>query len=60
MTAAYAGEFESISTAQDAKAEDIRGTLFDEKTGYKTDYRQGVTISIFNGEDNMEGQEVYR
>ncbi len=61
VTAAYAGQYESIAAAQKAGAADIREQLFgsDYKTaGYEADYSKGVYFSIFVGADGA-GQEAY-
>lgn len=52
---AYLGNYSSISEAQSAGAEDVKGRLFG--TGYAADYSNGVTFSIFIGADGPEQQK---
>ena len=61
VTAAYIGQYDSIADAQKANAPEIKEFLFsdDYDIGYEADYSQGVTFSIFIGEDGSEKQEKY-
>ena len=65
VTAAYVGHYESIAQAQAAGAVDIKNTLFksdryDDYGGYKADYSGGVDFTVFIGEDNTAGQQVFK
>lgn len=60
VTAVYAGKYLSIEEATKAGAADIKASLFDQSSGYKADYSNGVYFSIFVGADNSEDQEVYK
>ncbi len=62
VTAAYVGQYASISEAKDAGAGNIKDSLFDSSSngGYAADYSQGVYFTIFVGEDGEDGQEVYQ
>ncbi len=60
LTAAYAGNYTSISEAVAAGAVDIKDSLFDPNVRYGADFSQGVYFSIFVGEDETENQAVYR
>lgn len=57
VTAAYCGNYASITEAVNAGAEDIKEALFG-TDGYGADYSNGVYFSIFVGNDG-EGQEAY-
>ncbi len=62
ITAAYVGEYSSMTEAQTAGAEDIKDRLFAESyngEGYTADYSAGIEFSIFAGEDGSESQEVF-
>lgn len=61
VTAAYVGQYASISDAKDAGARNIKDFLFDSssKGGYAADYSQGVYFTIFVGEDGESSQEKY-
>ena len=60
VTAAYEGLYSSISQAEDSGAADIKETLFGNGDGYAANYSNGVNFTVFVGEDNSEGQEVYQ
>ena len=62
VTAAYAGQYTSIAEARTAGAKDIKELLFgdEEAAGYAADYSQGVYFTIFVGEDDSDGQEIYQ
>lgn len=61
VTAAYIGKYDSIAAAQEVNAPEVRELLFSDAydIGYEADYSQGVTFSIFIGEDGSEKQESY-
>lgn len=60
VTAAYIGRYATIAQAQNAGAKDIRAELFGNyDAGYAADYSQGVSFTIFVGEDGAAGQEIY-
>ena len=62
VTAAYVGKYSSIAEAAAAGATDIKDNLFNSSYydgGYAADYSQGISFSIFVGEDGAEGQEIY-
>ena len=50
ITAAYVGTYSSIAEAQAAGAQDIKTDLFG-KTGYPSDYSQGIRFTVFTGEE---------
>lgn len=50
VTAAYVGKYSSVAEAQAAGAQDIKTDLFG-KTGYPSDYSQGVQFTVFVGEE---------
>lgn len=58
VTAAYAGQFDSIEQATAAGADNIKEALFGSSEGYPADYSKGVYFTIFVGADGA-GQEVY-
>lgn len=62
VTAAFEGEYSSIAEAVNAGAVDIKDKLFDQGAngGYKADYSQGVSFTIFVGEDGSKNQEIFR
>lgn len=57
VTAAYVGDFASIAEAQASGTTDIKTQLFG-KEGFASNYSEGVTFTIFVGEDG-DGQERY-
>ncbi len=62
ITAAYIGEYNSIAEAKAASAQEVKTSLFNNDFntgGYEADYSQGVTFSIFIGEDTSENQVKY-
>lgn len=62
VTAAYIGEYNSIAEAKAASAQEVKASLFNndfDTGGYEADYSQGVTFTIFIGEDASENQEKY-
>lgn len=62
VTAAYIGKYESITEAKEANAPEVTTSLFNSDSdtgGYEADYSQGVTFTIFVGEDGSENQEKY-
>lgn len=59
VTAAYVGQYESISNANKAEAKNIKQELFDNMGGYASDYSEGVYFTIFVGEDGVDGQKIY-
>lgn len=59
VTAAYLGQYSSISAAKAAKAKEINVYLFGSE-GYAADYSQGVYFTIFVGNDGEESQEIYQ
>lgn len=60
VTAAYVGQYATISEAVKSGALDIKEQLFANTNagGYVADYSQGVYFTIFIGEDDSEKQEV--
>lgn len=58
VTAAYEGQYTSISEAVSAGAVDIKDSLFE--GGYAADYSHGIYFTIFTGTDSSANQEVYR
>jgi len=63
VTAAYEGKYTSIAQADAAGAMDIKNALFDvnyQSDGYIKNYMNGVNFTVFVGEDESEGQEVYQ
>lgn len=58
VTAAFLGQYSSISEAVNAGAPDIKTELFDD--GYAADYSQEKYFTVFVGEDSDEKQEIYR
>ena len=50
ITAAYVGTYSSVAEAQAAGAQDIIADLFG-KSGYPSDYSQGVRFTVFAGEE---------
>lgn len=62
VTGAYVGNYATLAEAREAGAEDIKDALFKsiyDNGGYAANYSQGVTFSIFVGEDGSSGQEIY-
>lgn len=60
VTAAFAGQYQSIAEASAAGAGNIKESLFQNSgDGYAADYSKGVYFTVFVGEDGAE-QEVYR
>lgn len=60
VTAAYAGQYDSIVQAVSDGADNIKEQLFNSSAdGYAADYSQGVYFTVFVGEDGTE-QEIYR
>lgn len=58
VTAAFVGKYQSIAEATAAGVEDIKALLFGD--GYCADYSGGVYFTIFVGNDNDAGQEIYK
>lgn len=62
ITAAYAAKYDSIAEAEAAGATDIKNQLFSSVYsggGYSADYSNGVTFSIFVGDDGENQQAFY-
>lgn len=60
ITAVYIGKFNSIAEAKSANAQEVKDFLFNsdpDTGGYEADYSDGITFSIFIGEDGSEDQE---
>lgn len=57
VTAAFPGQYSSISEAVNAGASDIKTELFGD--GYAADYSQERYFTIFVGEDSDAKQEIY-
>ena len=61
VTAAYAGQYTSISQATQSGAVDVKMDLFGGfDAGYKADYSKGVYFTVFVGEDGTDHQNIYR
>lgn len=57
VTAAYVGQYYSISSATAAGAGDIKNELMN--SGYQANYSTPVCFTVFVGNDGEEGQEIY-
>lgn len=58
VTAAYIGQYSSITEAVAARAEDVKDALFN--GGYQADYSKGVYFTVFVGADNTATQKVFK
>lgn len=61
VIAAYEGRYHSIEEAEAAGKEDIKNILFDQSAGggYKADYSNGVSFSVFVGLNRTDIREWY-
>lgn len=59
VTAAYVGTYNTIAEAKADDAVDVTSALFDSKTKYKANFKNGVYFTIFVGEDGSDDREVY-